>query len=250
MKDGFDKNIAEKMPRIQRPKPNRPWNVDPVLLKVEPAEEIARQTAPEKARPKIVPHEIPSALKSTENTLEEINSQFTHMILEKKDVRKLLDQKQRALDEALRQNTELKETLKTLQEQVTAATEIKQEMSFLHEQLQDADLYIRSLAGRLEEKERAFDEQLALRISIEERYTKLTNDLKGKAMLDVKASILERDLGAAHKRIQELEGLLEEESRKKVPLEEELVELKTAMDRVHASLSQIRLKAKREAYGV
>ncbi|MDX9763183.1 MAG: hypothetical protein RBT82_14130, partial [Desulfomonilia bacterium] len=35
MKDGFDKSVAEKMPKIQKKRPNRPWNVDPVLIRAQ-----------------------------------------------------------------------------------------------------------------------------------------------------------------------------------------------------------------------
>ncbi len=38
MKDGFDRSVAEKMPKIQKKRPNRPWNVDPVLLKAQEEE--------------------------------------------------------------------------------------------------------------------------------------------------------------------------------------------------------------------
>lgn len=252
MKDGFDKNVAEKMPRIHK-RPNRPWNVDPVLLKAEPAEEKPRpqpvKSEPQ-AKPAAVVAEMPAAIKHAESTIEEINTQFTHMILEKKDVQRMLDQKQHEIQEVQHQNTILSETLATLQGQISASAPLSREITFLHEQLQDADFYIQNLTDLLNEKSQAADEQHALRLAQEEKYHRMAGELKNMAMLDVKASMLERDLSAAQVRIQELEELLEEEHSKRVPLEEEIVELKTALDRVHTSLSQIRLKAKREAYGV
>ena len=66
---------------------------------------------------------------------------------------------------------------------------------------------------------------------------------------DAKVSILEKDLNFSTARIHELEEQLEEESRKRKPLEDEIAELKVALDRVYSSLSHIRLKAKREVYG-
>ena len=76
-----------------------------------------------------------------------------------------------------------------------------------------------------------------------------TRTSRTRPRLDVKVSILERDLGISTARIQELESKLEEEYQKRKPLEEEIVELKIALDRVYSSLSHIRLKAKREVYG-
>jgi len=251
MKDGFDKNVAEKMPRIQKPRPNRPWNVDPVLLKSEPVESKAKPAAVEsEAKPPLTLAKLPTDLKRAESAIEEINTQFTHMIMEKKDVQRLLDQKQQEIEVVVRQNSTLKETLTALQTQVEASAPANREMTFLHEQLQDADFYIQNLSCQLDEKLKVLEEQQSLRLALEEKCHRMSHDLRGKAMLDVRASLLERDLTAAQMRIQELEGLLEEEHRKRVPLEEEIAELKTTLDRVHSSLSQIRLKAKREAYGV
>lgn len=251
MKDGFDKNVAEKMPRIQRSRPNRPWNVDPVLLKSEPVEPMAKSAAPEaEGQPSLTLAKLPTDLKRAENAIEEINTQFTHMIMEKKDVQRLLDQKQQEIEGVVRQNSSLKDTLTALQTQVEAATPADREMTFLHEQLQDADFFIQNLSCQLDEKLKVLEAQQSLRLALEEKCHRMSHDLRGKAMLDVRASLLERDLTAAQMRIQELEGLLEEESRKREPLEVEIAELKTTLDRVHSSLSQIRLKAKREAYGV
>ncbi len=251
MKDGFDKNVAEKMPKIQRSRPNRPWNVDPVLLKSDPAEPKAKPASPEaETQPALTLAKLPTDLRRAENAIEEIDTQFTHMIMEKKDVQRLLDQKQQEIEVVVRQNSALKETLTALQSQVDASTPANREMTFLHEQLQDADFFIQNLSCQLDEKLKVLEEQQSLRLALEEKCHRMSRDLRGKAMLDVRASLLERDLTAAQMRIQELEGLLEEESRKREPLEEEIAELKTTLDRVHSSLSQIRLKAKREAYGV
>ena len=59
MKDGFDTSVAQRMPKMQKRRPNRPWNVDPVLIK--PQEEIKEQTAPAPAahqRTGYIPHDI------------------------------------------------------------------------------------------------------------------------------------------------------------------------------------------------
>jgi len=251
MKDGFDKNVAEKMPKIQRSRPNRPWNVDPVLLKSDPAEPKAKPASPEaETQPALTLAKLPTDLRRAENAIEEIDTQFTHMIMEKKDVQRLLDQKQQEIEVVVRQNSALKETLTALQSQVDASTPANREMTFLHEQLQDAYFFIQNLSCQLDEKLKVLEEQQSLRLALEEKCHRMSHDLRGKAMLDVRASLFERDLTAAQMRIQELEGLLEEESRKLEPLEEEIAELNTTLYRVHSSLSHIRLKAKREAYGV
>jgi chromosome segregation ATPase len=271
MKDGFDKNVAEKMPKIQKVRPNRPWNINPVQLPAR-TEEIESATvetaffeqhetdiASARKEPQEIKLETPSQhhlhtntaeIKHAEKTLKEIDSQFTSMIIEKKEAERLLGVKEDALKDALKENIELKQQLSSFQITAKSAAHLNREIDFLSEQIQDANLYIQGLLSVLSEKDTALKEQIALKQDLEERFTRIGNEVKDKALLDVKAAILERDLDAAHKRIKDLESILESETKKRKPLEEEIVELKSTLEQVHASLAQIRLKAKREAYGL
>jgi chromosome segregation ATPase len=271
MKDGFDKNVAEKMPKIQKIRPNRPWNINPVQLtaRTEEMDTAIVET------PIFVQHEtdiyaaekepveikaetqlqhptqvIDSGIKHTEKTLKEIDSQFTTMIIEKKEAKRLLGLKDHALEDALKANLELTHQLSALQSAAASADHLNREIDFLNEQIQDANLYIQGLLSIISEKEKALNEQISLKQDLEERFAKIGSEVKDKALLDVKAAILERDLDAAYQRIKNLESLLEAENKKRKPLEDEVVELKSTLEQLHASLAQIRLKAKREAYGL
>jgi chromosome segregation ATPase len=271
MKDGFDKNVAEKMPKIQKVRPNRPWNINPVQLtarteEMEPAivetplfEQHETDSYASKKEPVEMKVEtqlqhpdkvIASGIKHTEKTLKEIDSQFTSMIIEQKEAKRLLGLKDHALEDALKENLELNQQLSALQSAAASAGHLNREINFLNEQIQDANLYIQGLLSIISEKDRALNEQISLKQDLEERFAKIESEVKDKALLDVKASILERDLKASYQRIKKLESLLEEENNKRIPLEDEIVELKSTLEQVHASLAQIRLKAKREAYGL
>lgn len=271
MKDGFDKNVAEKMPKIQKVRPNRPWNINPVQLptRTEELETAILETPlfgqPEtdipvadkepmelKAETQLQhPAQVISAeIKHTEKTLKEIDSQFTSMIIEKKEAKRLLGLKDNALEDALKANLELKQQVSALQSTAASAGHLNREADFLNEQIQDSNFYIQGLLSIISDKDKALTEQISLKQNLEERFAKIGNEVKDKALLDVKAAILERDLHAAHKRIKDLESILEVEDKKRKPLEDEIAELKSTLEQVHASLAQIRLKAKREAYGL
>ena len=271
MKDGFDKNVAEKMPKIQKVRPNRPWNINPVQLPArseekEPAivePQLFEQHEAEISGVQEEPMEmkietqlqhpaqvIATELKHTEKTLKEIDSQFTSMIIEKKEATRLLGLKDHALEDALKINLELKQQISAFQSTVASAGHLNREIDFLNEQILDANLYIQGLLSIINDKDKALNEHISLQKNLEERFAKIGNEVKDKALLDVKAAILERDILAAHKRIKDLESLLEEEDMKRKPLEDEVLELKSTLEQVHASLAQIRLKAKREAYGL
>jgi predicted nucleic acid-binding Zn-ribbon protein len=172
------------------------------------------------------------------------------MIIENKETKRLLDRKDHDLEEALRSNSELNLKVNDLQAKIGKTDQLVREVDFLNEQLQDANLYIQGLISIVNEKETLLSENISARKDIEQRLEKMGTDLKDRAMLDVKSAILERELNAAHQRIKDLETLLVTEENKRKPLEDEIVELKSTLEKVHSSLAQIRLKAKREAYGL
>lgn len=260
MKDGFDRSVAERMPKMQKRRPNRPWNVDPVLIK--PQEEIKEQaepplSSPSEAAPASAREITPVISKDTANiaiakaveTIEDLNTEFSQILFEKKDITRKLKDHDRVIEEMGRENSSLKVNLAELE---TAAHEHKlfeREITFLNEQLEDADHYIQRVVGMLEDKSRGYDAEMAKSRSLEDRIVRFSKDIQDKAKLDVKVSILEKDLNISTARIHELETRLEEEYHRRKPLEDEIAELKVALDRVYSSLSHIRLKAKREVYG-
>lgn len=89
MKDGFDKSVAERMPKMQKRRPNRPWNVDPVLIK--PQEEIKEQAAPAPVAvresvisPIISKDSAHAAIAKAVETIEDLNTEVSRSSLRRK----------------------------------------------------------------------------------------------------------------------------------------------------------------------
>lgn len=261
MKDGFDKSVAERMPKMQKRRPIRPWNVDPVLIKSqddhkekqrEPVSEPAARVEPaaqvmaEAPAPNVIGQEC--VAKAVE-TIEDLNTEFSQIIFEKKDIQRKLHEHSRVLEVVEKENLTLKQNLAELEKAAHENTLFEREIIFLNEQLEDADFYIQNVVGMLEEKNTGLAAETQKREALEGRLRVFGRDIQEKAKLDVKVSILEKDLTVSTGRIRELETQLEDEYRKRKPLEDEIVELKMALDKVYSSLSHIRLKAKREVYG-
>lgn len=254
MKDGFDTSVAQRMPKMQKRRPNRPWNVDPVLIK--PQEEIKEQAAPAPAslrepvaspvKSKDIAH---AAIAKAVETIEDLNTEFTQILFEKKDVARKLKDHDRVIEEIGRENSSLKVNLAELEMAAKEHKLLDREILFLNEQLEDADHYIQHVVGMLEETTIGFDAELTKSKAFEDKLVRFSKEIQDRAKLDVKVSILQKDLGISTARIQELETKLEEEYHKRKPLEDEIAELKIALDRVYSSLAHIRLKAKREVYG-
>lgn len=255
MKDGFDRSVAERMPKMQKRRPNRPWNVDPVLIRSQ--EDMKEQAAPAAETPPepvvsapSVSHDTTSsAIAKAVETIEDLHTEFSHIIFEKKDIQRKLKEHDRVIEEYGRENSTLKENLAEFERAAQEHGLLVREITFLNEQLEDADHYIKNVVGMLENTNAGYDSEVMKNRALEERLVRFGRDIQEKAKLDVKVSILEKDLNFSTARIHELEEQLEEESRKRKPLEDEIAELKIALDRVYSSLSHIRLKAKREVYG-
>jgi predicted nucleic acid-binding Zn-ribbon protein len=262
MKDGFDRSVAERMPKMQKRRPNRPWNVDPVLIRSqEEVKEEAKEQPPARAKAAPepaaqAPEASPVVLGITSDTIaravetiEDLHSEFSHIIFEKKDIQRKLMEHDRVIEEVGRENSTLRENLADLEKAAGEQKLLHKEITFLNEQIEDADHYIKHVVGMLEEKTAGYDSEVMKNRALEDRLARFSKDIQDKAKLDVKVSILEKDLTLSTSRIRELETCLEEEFRKRKPLEDEIAELKSALDRVYSSLSHIRLKAKREVYG-
>lgn len=252
MKDGFDKSVAEKMPKSQKQRPNRPWNVDPVLIKKQD-EEVAETTTPKtievKPKPQIIAQDNSESASQAVQSIEDLSSELTNMIFEKKNIARQLQENNNSLDTLIKENTLLKQNIAEIEKQKSDGKVLHNEIMFLNEQLQDADCHIKNLFISLDEKSKSLEFETDQKRGLEQKYLRIAEDVHDKAKLDVKVSILKRDLEAADARVRELEILLDDEQNKRKPLEEEIVDLKTALDKVYSSLNLIRLKTKREAYG-
>lgn len=250
MKDGFDISVAEKMPRMQKKRPNRPWNIDPVLLNNQ--EETAQTKSPKKSpvqKTAVDREEKQIDPSKAVETIIDLNSDLSHMVMEKKEIQQQLRQNSITLEEVGKENTLLKESIKEFERSVDDNKMLEKEIDFLNEQLDDADHYIQNMEGLLEERSQNLEKETLRRQELEGKFTKISREVHKKAKTEVKVSILERDLSISSARVLELETQLEEEYKKREPLEQEIVELKDALDRVYSSLAEIRLKAKREVYG-
>ena len=250
MKDGFDRSVAEKMPRMQKKRPNRPWNIDPVLLKDQ--EEQHQADVPEEKpvlKSKTEPQKNQVDPAKAVETIIDLSSDITQVIFEKKEIQRQLMESSKTLSAVEQENALLKESVAAIENTALENKMIEREINFLNEQLEDADYYIKNMVGLLDERTQNLDKESARRAELEGKIARISHDIQEKAKVDVKVSILERDLGISSARILDLESQLDEECKKREPLEQEIVELKDALDRVYSSLAHIRLKAKREVYG-
>lgn len=251
MKDGFEKSVAAKMPKRQKNRNNRPWNVDPVLLtKLAQKDDLVDRedhdgTIPGSGTtaPKVDMKEVDLG------AIEDLSEEIGQILFQKKDAEIRLRESQNTIQLVEKENEELKERLSGLEQDVSIKGSLEAELQFLNEQLEDADFHIGKLSRILYDKDHKLSILTSEKQELESRLVKVNDQIHKKAKLEVKAAILEKDLNVAYNRMKELEELLQREQKEKTPLVQEVNDLKDALDKVYSTLAHLRIKAKKEIYG-
>ncbi len=249
MKDGFEKSVAARMPKRQKNRNNRPWNVDPVLLTRQVQEEVSDNGDVE-GDPVTWADDSRIEMKEVDlGAIEDLSEEIGQILFQKKDAEIRLRKSQDTLQLVQEENKGLRDRLSDLERESSAKDSLETEIQFLNEQLEDADFHIGKLSSILYDKEHQLGILTKEKQELESRLVKVSDQIHKKAKLEVKAAILEKDLNVAYNRMKELEELLQREQKEKTPLVREVNELKDALDKVYTTLAHLRIKAKREVYG-
>ncbi len=252
MKDGFDRSVAERMPKMQKRRPNRPWNVDPVLIRTRKRCRNSRPCGGGQARaaapaPSEAPDTTSSAIARRWRPSKICTRNSRTSSSEEGHPRRLMDMTGSWKSSAGKHHAQGEHRLRSRRPpRKTASSSGKS--PFRTNSSRTPTITSSAWWACWRPRTPAMIRGHKTR-ALEERLRSFSRDIQEKAKLDVKVSILEKDLNFSTARIHELEEQLEEGVRKRKPLEDEIAELKVALDRVYSSLSHIRLKAKREVYG-
>ena len=250
MQDGFDKNVAEKMPKKLRSAPSRPWNVDPVLIR-KSSDEEEFSVPPKKEPEKVISFaESPYKPEVAIDVIENLNLEVTEALFRTKDLERQARDGKKVLGKALNENTLLKKTISDLEKRIADEEVFKKEIVFLNEQAEDSSIHIENVSKMLFEKTQELESLLKEKETLEGKFHKLNDEIHQKAKFEVKSSILEKELGLNRGRVKELESLIDTQQEENESLTREIKELREALDKVYTSLSSIRVKAKKEAYGL
>ncbi len=251
MQDGFDKNVAEKMPKKLRSAHSRPWNIDPVRIQESSVEEEAPSLAFKKEPEKeIALPESPRKPDVTISAIEDLNIEVTEALFRNKDLMRQVREEKKSLEKALSENAILKITISDLKKNIIDQDAFKKELAFLNEQVEDSSVYIENISRKLTEKTQEIEKAIKEKNAFEAKYNRLSDELQHRAKFEVKSSILEQELGLNRSRVKELEAIIDLQQEKNDSLSQEIKELKETLEKVYTSLSTIRVKAKKEAYGL
>lgn len=250
--DGFDKNVAEKMPRMKKLE----HSVQVTFEKDQPLErEIPERTIEEDLDRKTI-FEVPKNEVLLEHNgeikklVEDLHGQLLAYMQTKRALEMDLKSRQKTIHQLTQENQNLRHEIEGLSDELKRLREIKTEWTYLKEENIDAleriqkfQQELKELKGILEETKRQRDEALL-------RIKELESKLQGEDLLKIKAKLKERELSYLSEENQKLLSKLQEAISRNIDLEEKYNSLKRSFNEIKESLALLRDSCKKDYYNL
>jgi len=253
--DGFDRNVAEKMPKIRKeeeaPLPvseeGEAHPLDEAYQEVKPPEK------PTEKRPIFTPQ--PKGEKGEEDLevlklIEDLHAQLLVSNRTKRALEMDLGSSQKTIQQLGHENQSLRIQIEGLKKELQRYQEIQSELRYLEEENEDALERISALQGEMrilretltktiEEKDQTLSQLQTLEAKIEQ------NDI-----LRIKGRMKEREVSYFSAENQELRARLEETLKQNIDLEKKHEALKESFNEVKESLTLLRDACKSNYYNL
>jgi len=257
--DGFDKNVAEKMPKIKKAE-------DPISFDVENGRQPLREglrdihqeaRVPEKpVAERRVPFEPPPEGAEAGESLdvlkliEDLHTQVLASGRIKRALEMDLSSSQKTIHQLVHDNKELRAELEELKKQLQRFKEIQSESIYLKEENEDALERIR----QLQEELRGANEALAIAVrerdELLNRLRHIESQVEQNELLRIKERMKEREVSLFNEENREIRLRLEEALTRNTDLERRYETLRKSFDEVKESLSLLRESYKSSYYNL
>jgi chromosome segregation ATPase len=256
--DGFDKNVAEKMPKIRKLEEPllSPLETEPQPLKEDHDQRVPEMPSLEKQTEKRVIFESPKKGIEIEESLdilqliEDLQGQLLASAQTKRALEMDLTSYQKTIHQLTQDNQELRHQLDVLNEEHQKLQEFKSESIYLQEENADAlerikefQLELREMRGTLtkatQEREEALDRIRDLEFQAEQN-----------EVLKIKEKLKEREASHFSGESRELQSKLEEALSQNMDLERKYEILRKSFNEVKESLTLLRDSCKKSYYNL
>ena len=251
--DGFEKNVAEKMPKIRRGEELFPSDLEDEPQKEENHPEMI--SSEERTERKMI-HALPKQGAEREQDqevlglIEDLHDQLLASGRTKRALEMDLSSSQKTIQQLAQDNKDLRNQLENLRKELQKVKEIQSESIYLKEEnadalekLQEFQQELRSmnetLAQTLRERDRALNQ-------IEE----LESQIEQNELLQIKGKLKEREASHFSEENQELQSKLEEALAHNMDLEKKYESLKRSFSEVKESLTLLRDSCKTNYYNL
>jgi chromosome segregation ATPase len=254
--DGFDRNVAEKMPKIRKleePLPS-PLEAEPWPLKEDPHEPAPEMRPPEKEVEETVPFQPPKA--ETEQTvdvlrlIEDLHGQLLASTQTKRALEMDLTSYQKTIRQLTQDNQELRGQLEILSKEIEKFKEVQSESIYLQEENADALERIKEFQLELGETREALMKATQEREEALGRIRDLESQMEQNEVLKIKGKLKEREASLFSEENRELQSRLEEALSQNMDLERKYETLRKSFNEVRESLTLLRDSCKKNYYNL
>jgi DNA repair exonuclease SbcCD ATPase subunit len=256
MEDGFDKNVAEKMPKIKKLEETFPSEAEslPPPVNLDPYEIIHEVGSPEKHEEKTVAFQPPKAeTEQTVDVLKLIEDLHTQLLVSdriKKALEMDLHSYQKTVHQLTQDNQELRNQLEKQGKELQDLKEFQSESTYLKEENEDALERIRGLQQELREMNEALTKSVQERDGVLSRIKDLESQLEQNELLQIKGRLKEREASHFYEESQKLQSQLERTLSQNLDLERKYEVLKRSFNEVRESLTLLRDSCKKDYYNL
>jgi DNA repair exonuclease SbcCD ATPase subunit len=253
--DGFDKNVAEKMPKVKRQEEFPPPEIEAQPLKEDPQEirtEVRSQEV-EIEKEVILPSpqsEEREKQPDVSRLIEDLHTQLLALGKTKRALEMDLASDRKALFQLAQDNKELRAQLEDLTAKLQRLGEVQRETLYLREENMDALERIRDLQQEFRSVRESFDLASRERDEALSRIRDLESQIEEKELLWIKGKLKEREASHFAEENRELREKLEEVLSQNIDVERKYEEIRRSFKEVRESLTLLRDSCKTNLYNL
>lgn len=254
--DGFDTNVAEKMPRMKKreapfsyplgmelPPPSESTEHE---IETERSERVAKEEVFESSQRQIEPELNLDVLK----LIEDLHSQLLQAAQVKRALEVDLISYQKTIQRLTKENQELQSQLEVMGKEFQKLREFQSESIYLQEENADALEKIKELQQELKQTKEALTRALREKEEALERIRLLESQIEQNEVMKIKGKLKEKEALLFHEENQALQSKLEEALARNLDLEKKYETLRKSFHEVRESLSFLRDSYKANYYNL
>jgi len=256
--DGFEKNVAEKMPKIKRLEEPQSSNIESKsqLLKEKHSEMLGEISPPEERAEKKPISPLPDREVERETNLEVfrlIEDLHTQLLASGRTKRALemdLSSHEKTVQQLSQANQDLSDQLENLRKEFQKLKEVHFESIYLKEENADALERIQEFQEELRSMKEALSQAAQQRDKALNRIEELESQIEQNEFLQIKGRLKEREVAHLLEENRELQSKLDEAVASNTDLEKKYETLKRSFREVKESLSLLRDSCKTNYYNL
>jgi chromosome segregation ATPase len=262
--DGFDTNVAQKMPRIRKLEEPHTLNLEQELRPQEKEDDqtlidaplVPEMSFPEKQTERKVIFESLQKGSETEQSvdvlklIEDLHAQLLASAQTKRALEMDLASYKKSIHQLAQDNQELRRQWETLSKEDEKLKELQSESIYLQEEHTDALERIKEFQQELREMKKALTKATQERKEALDRIRDLESQIEQSEVMKIKGKLKEREASLFSEENRELQSKLEEALARNTDLEKRYETLKKSFSEVRESLTYLRDSCKANYYNL